>query len=139
VFFSVSKGWLTIRYLLFALVATVSNILAQELFAMLFTTETLWSPLMAGTLTGFAVKYGLDKRWIFFDRSRSYGHELSKIGLYGLFSVLTTVIFWSAEIAFWNVWKTDLAKYSGAVLGLAVGYLAKFSLDRKYVFRAKQT
>jgi hypothetical protein len=38
------------------------------------------------------------------------------------------------EVAFWAVWGTSLAKYTGAVLGLAIGYAAKYALDRQFVF-----
>jgi hypothetical protein len=55
--------------------------------------------------------------------------------LYGLFSIVTTLVFWSFETGFWAIWHTDLAKYSGAVLGLALGYAAKFLLDKHFTFR----
>ena len=32
-------------------------------------------------------------------------------------------------------WKTDLMREVGAVLGLAVGYVIKYTLDRRFVFR----
>jgi hypothetical protein len=47
--------------------------------------------------------------------------------LYGAFSLVTTLIFWGFEVAFWTIWKTDAAKYTGAVIGLAIGYAAKFT------------
>ncbi len=48
--------------------------------------------------------------------------------------VVTTAIFWSTETAFWVIWHTDLARETGAVLGLAVGYVVKYRLDRRFVF-----
>ncbi len=57
--------------------------------------------------------------------------------LYGAFSVLTTMIFWGFELAAWRIWQTNTAKYAGAVLGLAIGYAAKYALDRRYVFRGR--
>jgi putative flippase GtrA len=81
------------------------------------------------------VKYVLDKRWIFYDGYAGGRQELRKVILYGLFSVITTLVFWSFEVAFWTIWRTDAAKYAGAVLGLAIGYAAKYALDRTFVFR----
>ena len=37
-------------------------------------------------------------------------------------------------LAFWLIWGTDLARESGAVLGLTVGYVVKYNLDRRFVF-----
>jgi hypothetical protein len=48
---------------------------------------------------------------------------------------VTTIIFWGFEIVFWTVWRTDLAKYAGGAIGLAIGYVSKFVLDRKFVFK----
>jgi putative flippase GtrA len=50
--------------------------------------------------------------------------------------VVTTAIFWVAETAFWLTWGTDLAREAGAVIGLSIGYVTKYLLDRRYVFRA---
>jgi putative flippase GtrA len=80
----------------------------------------------------------LDKKWVFEDEYGGHRQELQKITLYGAFSVLTTLVFWGFEIAFWTIWQTDLAKYTGAVLGLAIGYAAKFVLDRTFVFKERQ-
>ena len=52
--------------------------------------------------------------------------------------MLTTLGFWGFEVAFWTIWGTDFAKYTGAVLGLAVGYVAKFALDRSFVFKERK-
>ena len=90
-------------------------------------------------MVGFALKYALDKKWIFYDAYTSHTSELRKVFLYGLFSVVTTLIFWGVEVMFWTIWETSLAKYAGAVLGLAIGYAAKYSLDRAFVFRERGT
>jgi hypothetical protein len=82
-----------------------------------------------GTAVGFILKYLLDKRWVFDDGYSGHRQELQKITLYGVFSVITTLVFWGFEVAFWVIWHTDFAKYAGAVLGLAIGYAAKNSPD----------
>jgi putative flippase GtrA len=122
---------------LFAALSTLANLASQEVVFRLTPVAPLAISILAGTISGFAVKYVLDKNWIFYDNYTSHQHEFWKITLYGAFSILTTLIFWTFEIAFWLVWRTDTAKYAGAILGLAIGYAAKFSLDRRFVFRER--
>jgi len=52
--------------------------------------------------------------------------------------LVTTAIFWGAETASWLVWRTELARELGAILGLAVGYVVKYRLDRRFVFTASR-
>lgn len=127
------------RYALFAIFAMLANLLTQEATIRLsppFAPLTL--SILMGTAAGFLLKYLLDKKWVFDDSYGGHRQELRKIALYGTFSVLTTLIFWGFEIAFWAIWKTDLAKYTGAVLGLVIGYAAKFVLDGSFVFKERQ-
>lgn len=125
---------LALRYVGFAVLSIIVNFGAQEAMIRL-APHALALSILAGTAAGFAVKYVLDKIWIFNDRYTTGAAEVRKITLYSLFSVFTTLIFWSMEIAFWTIWQTDLAKYSGGLLGLTIGYLAKYALDRRFVFR----
>jgi putative flippase GtrA len=125
---------IAVRYVLFALVATLANLAAQEIVIRLAPVSPLVLSIAAGTLVGFAVKYVLDKKWVFYDPFTSHRDEARKISLYGLFSVFTTLVFWGFEVSFWMIWRTDVAKYTGAVLGLAIGYTAKFALDQTFVF-----
>ncbi|WP_445504205.1 GtrA family protein [Microvirga sp. G4-2] len=127
-----------IRYVLFAILATLANLLTQEATMRLAPVAPLTLSILVGTVAGFILKYLLDKKWVFDDGYDGHKQELQKITLYGAFSILTTLVFWGFEIAFWAVWQTDFAKYSGAVLGLAVGYAAKFMLDRSFVFKERQ-
>jgi putative flippase GtrA len=83
------------------------------------------------------VKYVLDKKWIFHDAYTTHRDEARKVTLYALFSVVTTLVFWGFEVTFWTIWRTDVAKYTGAVVGLAIGYAAKFGLDQTFVFRER--
>ena len=126
-----------VRYVLFAVVATLANLAAQEIVVRTTPVAPLALSILAGTATGFVTKYVLDKKWIFYDPYASHREEVRKVTLYGLFSVVTTLIFWTFEVSFWMIWRTDFAKYAGAVLGLAIGYAAKFALDQTYVFRER--
>ena len=127
-----------VRYVLFAVVATLANLITQEVVIRTTPVAPLTLSIFMGTVAGFILKYVLDKKWVFEDEYGSHRQELQKISLYGAFSVLTTLIFWGFEVAFWMIWQTDLAKYTGAVLGLAIGYAAKFVLDRTFVFKERQ-
>lgn len=124
-------------YVLFAAIATAANILTQEAVVRLapFERSLAWS-IAAGTIVGFAVKYVLDKVYVFADAYVAPAQEARKIVLYGAFSVLTTIIFWGFELAAWAIWQTSFAKYAGAILGLAIGYALKFALDSRFVFKA---
>lgn len=120
-------------YALCALVATALNLAMQELT--LVFTSSLSASILVGTASGFLGKYLMDKMWIFGDSSDSAPEEMKKVFLYGTFSVATTVLFWVSEVAFWMIWQSDVAKYTGAVIGLAIGYAVKFGLDSRFVFR----
>jgi putative flippase GtrA len=126
------------RYVLFAILAMLANLLTQEIVLRAAPMGALTFSILMGTAAGFILKYVLDKKWVFDDDYVGHRQELQKITLYGAFSVLTTLVFWSFEVAFWMIWQTDLAKYTGAVLGLAIGYAAKFILDRTFVFKERQ-
>jgi putative flippase GtrA len=122
------------RYVAFAIVATVANLTTQEA-TVRAVPASLTLSIALGTIVGFAVKYILDKHWIFSDPLEGRFREARKVFLYGLFSVFTTILFWAFEATFWSIWGTSAAKYTGAVTGLAIGYAAKYELDRRYTFR----
>lgn len=126
-----------VRYVLFAIFATLANLVTQEIVVRLAPVAELSLSILAGTVAGFVLKYVLDKKWVFQDGYSGSRQEVQKVTLYGMFSVLTTLIFWTVEVTFWLVWQTDFAKYTGAVLGLFIGYAAKFLLDRAFVFRER--
>jgi putative flippase GtrA len=127
-----------IRYVVFAGIATLANLATQEAVVRVAPLSPLALSILMGTATGFILKYLLDKKWVFDDGYSGHRRELQKITLYGVFSVFTTLVFWSFEVAFWVIWRTDFAKYTGAVIGLAIGYAAKFVLDRAFVFKERQ-
>ncbi len=134
----VTGARLVLRYAAFAAVAVIANLATQRL--VLAGAETvagsrLVMAMAAGTLAGLVVKYLLDKRWIFFDDTRGARATGRQFLLYSLMGVATTAIFWITETAFWWIWRTDLAREVGAVLGLTVGYVTKYMLDRRFVFR----
>lgn len=90
--------------------------------------------IACGTGAGLVLKYLLDKRWIFHDRSTGAAAHARRFGLYTLIGLLTTTLFWGAEALAWSIWGTSLAREIGAALGLVVGYVVKYRLDRRFVF-----
>ena len=94
--------------------------------------------MVAGTIVGLIIKYLLDKRWIFYDIGNGLRDHSQKFSLYTAMGIVTTAIFWGTETAFWLIWQTDLMREVGAILGLSVGYIVKYMLDRRYVFTDAQ-
>ncbi|MCI2398939.1 GtrA family protein [Aliiroseovarius sp. N1Y82] len=131
-----TKSTLILRYGAFAVVATLANLAAQRVvLALLDHAWALAAAIFVGTGVGLVIKYLLDKRWIFFDQSTGAATHGRKFGLYTLMGVVTTMIFWGAETLGWWLWQTDFAREVGAVLGLAVGYVVKYNLDKRFVFK----
>ncbi|MEO9781885.1 MAG: GtrA family protein [Sedimentitalea sp.] len=128
-------GALALRYGFFAVIATVANLMTQRV--VLMAGEDMWVFVVAmgaGTLVGLVIKYLLDKRWIFYDVSTGAAAHGKKFTLYTIMGLLTTAIFWGMETVFWVVWSTDLMREIGAVIGLTIGYVVKYNLDRRFVF-----
>lgn len=134
-FKSLSEGHPIARYAATAVLSVCANLLAQEVAVRGMPAAHLMVSIVIGTLVGFFVKYVIDKTWTFREAYTTAGGEAQRITLSGLFSVATTLIFWAFELGFYAIWQTDLAKYLGAVLGLSIGYIVKFWLDRRHVFR----
>ncbi|KQQ18919.1 GtrA family protein [Rathayibacter caricis DSM 15933] len=125
-----------VLYVVFAIVATAVNLGTQILLEHLLTGE--WATViavLAGTLTGVVAKYVLDKRWIFRHETVNAAHGVKTFFLYGVMSGVTTLIFWGFEFGFDALFGTDAARYTGAVIGLAIGYAAKYFLDKNVTFQ----
>lgn len=123
------------RYASFAVIATIANLAVQRLVLTGGKSTVMFmAAVAAGTIVGLVIKYVLDKRWIFMDTATGAAAHGRKFGLYTVMGVVTTVIFWGTETAFWFIWQTDVMRETGAVIGLAVGYVVKYNLDRRFVF-----
>ncbi|MGC9366591.1 MAG: GtrA family protein [bacterium] len=126
---------LTFKYAVFALIATLTNIALQKIvFTVISLNYTIYLAMGVGTLAGLVVKYILDKKFIFYYKTKSIHHDLAKFILYTLMGVLTTVIFWSVELFFNYCFDFQGSPYLGAFIGLTIGYTCKYFLDRKFVF-----
>lgn len=127
---------LILRYAAFAVIATVTNLLGQEL-VLLIGESAVWVAIAVvfGTGVGLVTKYILDKRWIFYDASPDHTKQFS---LYTVMGIATTAIFWGTVAVFVWAWGTDLARILGTILGLTIGYVVKYNLDRRFVFTDAQ-
>lgn len=126
---------LVILYSLFALLATLINIASQELALVAYSGPgSIYPAIIAGTLTGLIVKYLLDRQFIFQAHSPDLRNHASTFLLYSITGVLTTLLFWGMELLFDALIGTRGGRYTGAVLGLTIGYVLKYQLDKRYVF-----
>lgn len=125
-------------YVVFAVIATLLNLGAQRLvLGVIDPHYGLLPAMIIGTAVGLIAKYLLDKRWVFEDLSEGLAENGRKFGLYTAMGLITTLLFWATEYAFWLVGQTDMMREMGAVVGLAMGYAVKYMLDRRYVFTSK--
>lgn len=130
---------LAITYLILAVIATATNILAQDVAIRIYSgAYSVLLSVAVGTAVGLIVKYMLDKRYIFRFRARDVAHDSKTFALYTLMGVATTVIFWGFEFGFHYLFESKGMRYLGGVIGLAIGYLAKYHLDKRYVFRVEE-
>lgn len=126
---------LALLYALFAVIAALCNILAQEISIHLFSTKfSLFISVLSGTLVGLVVKYILDKRYIFKYKTKNAQHNRRTFVLYAMMGLFTTVIFWGFEFGFHFIFESKEMRYIGGIIGLMIGYISKYYLDKKYVF-----
>lgn len=127
---------LALTYSFFAFLATAVNIGTQDLVIRMYSGPySVVASIAAGTLTGLVVKYVLDKRYIFRFKSVDVLHDGKTFMLYSLMGIFTTMIFWGFEFGFHQLFKTKEMRYFGGIIGLAIGYLSKYQLDKQFVFR----
>jgi len=133
---------LTAAYAFFAAIATAANLGAQwgvlRVWRLAMGPRDAFALIVAmacGTALGLAIKYGLDKRFIFRDRSTGARVHARKFGLYSAMGLVTTAIFWTSELVANRIDPTGSLIYLGGAIGLTVGYLVKYQLDRRFVFQ----
>lgn len=126
---------LILRYAFFAILATLANLTVQRGIFWFDDSSGIFAfAVLSGTMVGLVVKYILDKRWIFNYTTAGVAQHSKKFSLYTTMGIVTTAIFWVTETAFWFIWKTDVMREFGAIIGLGIGYVIKYHLDRRYVF-----
>ena len=129
---------LALLYTLLALIAALANIGVQDLVTAVYQGPYFVPVAMvAGNGVGLLAKYTLDKRYIFGFRARDARHDGQTFALYTLMGLATTAIFWGFELGFHHAFGTREMRYLGAGIGLGLGYLIKYHLDRRFVFRGQ--
>ncbi|GAA6201552.1 GtrA family protein [Aquicoccus sp. SU-CL01552] len=130
---------LILRYAAFAVIATIANLAMQRAVFQFGDTGPYFAAAVgAGTLLGLGIKYVLDKRWIFHDLETGMKNHGRKFWRYTVMGLITTAIFWGTETTFWLIWKDDMMRELSAILGLSIGYVVKYNLDRRFVFTGRQ-
>lgn len=130
---------IAIKYTLFAVISTLLNLLFQFMsFQFYDGFGSLYAAMFWGTLAGLVIKYVLDKKFIFYHTTKDKKDDAKKFALYSLMGVFTTFIFWGFEIGFDALFEHPNAKYIGAMVGLSIGYVIKYYLDKKFVFIHKE-
>lgn len=127
---------LAITYAIIALIATATNLGAQALVVLAW--HGAWQielSVFVGTAIGLVVKYVLDKAFIFRFKADSAAHDLVTFILYTGMGVVTTLVFWGFEFGFYRAFQDKNLRYLGGLIGLALGYWAKYHLDKRFVFK----
>ena len=126
----------SVKYVLFAVIATLINMLFQYISFLIYQGKyDFFIGIFIGTLAGLVVKYILDKKYIFYYVVKDKKEDSQKFILYSIMGVFTTLIFWGFEIGFDYIFDSEIAKYIGAIIGLSIGYITKYFLDKKFVFK----
>ena len=127
---------LAMLYTAFAIVATFCNILAQDICSYIYSGPFyILVSIIIGTGVGLVIKYILDKKYIFKYKTQNAQHDGKVFMLYTLMGIFTTIIFWGFEFGFHAIFATKEMRYVGGVIGLMIGYICKYYLDKRFVFR----
>ena len=122
------------KYILFCLIATLVNLGTQRIIIGFILVGNYLVALIFGTVLGLFTKYFLDKFYIFDNHDITIKGNSRMFTFYSFNGIFTTSIFWVTESLFYYVYKTTFARELGALIGLSIGYIIKYQLDKKYVF-----
>lgn len=127
---------LAMLYTAFAIVATFFNILAQDICSYIYSGPFyILVSIIIGTGVGLVIKYVLDKKYIFKYKTQNAQHDGKVFYAYTVMGIFTTIIFWGFEFGFHAMFETKEMRYVGGVIGLMIGYICKYYLDKRFVFR----
>jgi putative flippase GtrA len=130
-----SRSRLVFWYAMFAAISMAANLGSQKLAYFVYQAAfAVPLSVCIGTGAGLVVKYLLDKAWIFRYEHRSVAHGARTFALYVLMGLGTTLVFWAVEFAASALFHTENARLAGGALGLVIGYVTKYQLDKRFVF-----
>jgi putative flippase GtrA len=131
---------LTTLYTLIALLAIGVNLLTQMMVIWAYHGNyAIPISVLIGTVAGLPVKYVLEKRFIFSFRSKDLKHDGQVFILYSFMGVFTTALFWAIEFAFHLLFNTNTMRYVGGAIGLTIGNIIKYHLDKRFVFTVQKS
>ena len=126
---------IALLYAVFAAIATAANIASQALWIWLYRGPyAVPLSILVGTAVGLPIKDVLEKRFIFAFQSDNLAHDGRLFVLYTAMGGFTTALFWGIEYAFHLLFGTDAMRYLGGLIGLTLGYVIKYQLDKRFVF-----
>ncbi len=118
-----------------AVLATAANLATQAISIWAYHGPyAIELSVLTGTAAGLPIKYVLEKRHIFGFESENLAHDGKLFFIYTFLGVFTTALFWGTEFAFQEVFGTDMMRYLGGAIGLTLGYIIKYHLDKRFVF-----
>lgn len=124
--------------LLYALICAVSaaaNLGSQALAVAVYGgVHAVKLSILVGTLVGLPIKYWLEKRHIFEFTTQNLTHDGKLFVIYAFMGVFTTLLFWGIEYGFHHAFDSTAMRYLGGALGLTLGSVIKYQLDKRYVF-----
>lgn len=127
---------LALLYSIIALIAMLVNIGCQALVIWIYKgVFFIQLSVLVGTAAGLPVKYVLEKQHIFEFKSKNMAHDGRIFLLYTFMGVFTTALFWGIEYVFHAAFGTDTMRYLGGAIGLVIGNIIKYNLDKRYVFK----
>lgn len=128
-----------INYTIFAFLATIANIGSQDISLRLYDGfYSVVTSVFVGTAIGLVVKYVLDKKYIFQFQIRNAVHDTQTFTIYTIMGIVTTAVFWGFEFSFDYLFQSKEMRYTGGILGLAIGYYVKYQLDKRFVFVTRE-
>jgi putative flippase GtrA len=131
---------LTTLYALIALLATGVNLGTQMCVIWAYQGNyAIPLSVLIGTAAGLPVKYVLEKRFIFSFRSKNLKHDGQIFILYSFMGIFTTALFWAIEFAFHVLFNTNAMRYVGGAIGLTIGNIIKYHLDKRFVFTVQKS
>lgn len=129
------RSRLVVWYAIFAAISIGANLGSQKLAFWLYHGRfAVPLSVCIGTGVGLVVKYLLDKAWIFRYPHRSVAHGIQTFVMYVAMGLGTTLVFWAVEFGADAIFHTEPARLTGGAIGLVLGYLAKYHLDKRFVF-----
>ncbi|MGF6465692.1 GtrA family protein [Paraburkholderia youngii] len=130
-----SASRLVIFYAMFAAISIAANIGLQKLSLITYSGAfSVPLSVVVGTGGGLVVKFLLDKLWIFRYQHRDLSHGIQSFLLYTVMGLATTAIFWGFEFGADAIYHSEPARFTGGAIGLVIGYVVKYRLDKKFVF-----